>query len=162
MSKARPCAFVGMVFAVLVAGFSARSEPLYPGPIVAEVKRVIDGDTLVVDAFIWPNTRASDVAIRIRGIDTPERRGKCEQERLLAEQATAIMAQTFVPGQQVYITQVETGKYGGRYIASVRTLAGLDWAAFIQRQGLAATYQGRGPKQDWCAASLTSLVQPSS
>lgn len=148
------------LFVLAVFTPPARTEPLYPGPILAEVKRVIDGDTLVVDAFIWPNTRASDVSIRIRGIDTPERRGKCSQERALAKQATDIMAQTFAPGQQVYITQVETGKYGGRYIASVRSLAGLDWAAFIQRQGLAAAYEGRGAKQDWCAASLTSLIQP--
>ncbi len=147
------------LLSALVVTATALAEPLYPGPILAEVKRVIDGDTLVLDAFIWPNTKASDVSLRVRGIDTPERRGQCEQERQLAEQATTLMAQHFRPGQTVALYQIETGKYGGRFIAGVRNDAGLDWAAFIQGQGLAAPYEGRGPKQDWCAASLASLIK---
>lgn len=135
------------------AGWGVGAETLYPGPIVGQVKRVIDGDTLVVDAYIWPNTQASDVAIRIRGIDTPERRGKCQKERDLAERAKQLMAQAFPVGRRVYVYQVEAGKYGGRFIAAVRRDDGRDWANYIQQFGLAAPYQGRGAKRDWCSSN---------
>ncbi len=139
-----------MVTSVLLASASASAEPLYPGPILGQVKRVIDGDTLVVDAYIWPNTQASDVAIRVRGIDTPERRGKCQQERDLAERAKRLMIEALPPGQRVSVYQVEVGKYGGRYIAAVSSESGLDWATHIQSFGLAVPYFGHGAKQDWC------------
>lgn len=141
------------IFAVTLlspAGMAA-SETLYPGPIYGEVKRVIDGDTLVVDAYIWPNTQASDVAIRVRGIDTPERRGKCQRERELAEQAKRLMIAAFPPGHRVSVFQVEPGKYGGRFVAAVQGEEGLDWATHIQSLGLAAPYFGRGAKRDWCS-----------
>ncbi len=134
-----------------VSGARANEADRYPGPILGEVQRVIDGDTVVVDAYIWPNTQASDVAIRVLGIDTPERRGKCENEKALAEQAKQLMREAFSAGSIVELYAVEPDKYGGRYLAEVRRRDGLDWADYIQSTGLAVPYWGRGPKNDWCA-----------
>src|SRR5690606_516345 len=50
------------------------------GPIEARVLRVIDGDTLLVEARPWPQQKI-EVYVRIRGIDTPEIRSKCPQIR---------------------------------------------------------------------------------
>jgi endonuclease YncB( thermonuclease family) len=41
------------------------------GPVEAIVVKVIDGDTFVADAAVWPGQTVR-VNIRIRGIDAPE------------------------------------------------------------------------------------------
>jgi endonuclease YncB( thermonuclease family) len=121
------------------------------GPIAATVTRVIDGDTVEVDAQIWPGIVASGVSVRVDGIDTPERRGQCEQERQLAESAKLMMADLFAPGSFVELRNVRNGKFAGRVLADVSgDLAG-DWAQTITAAGLAVEYHGKGEKNDWCS-----------
>ena len=55
----------------------------------AEVVRVVDGDTIEVNAHYWPGHTWRG-KVRLRGIDTPELRGKCEIETLMALDANAV------------------------------------------------------------------------
>nr|WP_319513676.1 hypothetical protein [uncultured Cohaesibacter sp.] len=45
------------------------------GQVPAEVVRVIDADTVVVNAEPWPDVIISNISVRISGVDTPEKSG---------------------------------------------------------------------------------------
>jgi hypothetical protein len=53
------------------------------GPVSARIVRIIDGDTLEVEAHPWPG-HSVRVSVRLRGIDTPERRSQCADQRAAA------------------------------------------------------------------------------
>ena len=54
----------------LLAGAAARAADFIAGPIAVTPVRVVDGDTFVGDALIWPGHHLR-VVIRIRGVDAP-------------------------------------------------------------------------------------------
>jgi endonuclease YncB( thermonuclease family) len=116
------------------------------------VVRVIDGDTVVVNAHVWPQLTVEKASIRVLGIDTPELHGKCEAEKAMAKKAKAMMAEAFPPGTLVQLLGVKPDKYGGRFNARVLSADGQSWAALLFDAELAAPYTGQGPKRDWCAA----------
>lgn len=130
---------------------SAASSQTIRGPVSATVNRVIDGDTLDVDAKIWPDLVVKGISVRVDGIDTPERRGKCEQEKNLAETAKRTMAELFPAGSEVYLQNVRNGKFAGRVLADVSNQEAGDWAKTITDAGLAVEYHGKGEKNDWCS-----------
>ncbi len=131
---------------------SAAAAERLPGPVVADVQRVIDGDTLVVVAPVWFGI-AVTTSVRLRGIDTPELHGHCQREK---EQAAA--AKQYLAGQttaQVSLTNIEGDKYFGRVEADVATVpGGLNLAAVMLNSGLGRAYDG-GTRGGWCG--LASL-----
>jgi micrococcal nuclease len=92
------------------------------GPVLAEVERVVDCDTLAVRAQIWLDQDIC-VLMRLRGIDAPENNARCEEERRLAARANAYLAAA-VSGGAVTLSAVEGGKYHGRVLADVTTAEG--------------------------------------
>ncbi len=71
------------------------------------VVRVIDGDTLVMACAEAPQTR-----LRLAGIDTPELRGDCWQERLLAVRASLFLRwQLYRAGRIGLALSGETDRY---------------------------------------------------
>src|SRR5690348_9640474 len=52
----------------------------------AEVLRVIDGDTFEARINLWPGLEVT-TRVRLRGIDAPELRAHCDDERIKAEAA---------------------------------------------------------------------------
>ena len=70
---------------------TVRSEPgMYRWPIV----KVVDGDTLKVDARADMPPELARLHVRLRGVDTPEKggRAKCDAERRAGRAATAFTA----------------------------------------------------------------------
>ena len=57
-----------------------------PGPIPAEILDVLDGDTIAVRATIWLG-QAVETHVRLSGIDAPELRAHCAEEKEKAEAA---------------------------------------------------------------------------
>lgn len=51
--------------------------------VPATVVSVYDGDTFTVEARPWPGMTLR-TSVRVRGVDTPEIRGKCQAEKDLA------------------------------------------------------------------------------
>ena len=135
------------LFAVSAGIGSARAAEVIPGPVPAEVIRVIDGDTLTVEATIWLGQRLT-VNARIRGIDTPELHGACEREKAMAEAARSALAKMAEAGS-VRLTNIANGKYAGRVLADVETDDGTDVAAYMLATGLARPYDG-GARAGWC------------
>jgi endonuclease YncB( thermonuclease family) len=125
----------------------AHAREVFPGPVTAEVERVVDGDTLEVRARIWLGQELL-VLVRLRGIDAPEAGSKCEAERALARRAAAFLRAATETGR-VTLTDISGGKYYGRVLARVTTAEGRDVAAALERVRLARQYSG-GPRQPWC------------
>ena len=113
---------------------------------------MIDGDTVVVNAHVWPQLTVEKASIRVLGIDTPELHGKCAHEKAMAQEAKAMMAEAFPPGTLIQLLGVKPDKYGGRFNARVLSADGQSWAQMLFDAELAAPYTGQGPKRDWCAA----------
>lgn len=138
------CLAVVVAFAAVVG--PARAEVL-PGPVAADVIRVIDGDTLALRARIWIGI---DIVVnaRIRGIDAPELRGRCDAEKALAEDALARL-EALAAGKTVRLRRVENDKYAGRVLADIVTDDGIDLRAAMLESGLARPYDGGG-RAPWC------------
>jgi micrococcal nuclease len=116
------------------------------GPIPAQVVRVVDGDTLQVEARIWLG-QSVDVRVRIDGIDTPELHGACDAERQAALAARAFLEKR-LSDAAIQLRDVTYDKYGGRVLARVIDKDG-DVAAALIATGLARPYNG-GQRQPWC------------
>ena len=132
--------------ALALAAGDTSAETL-PGPIAAEVIRVVDGDTLALRARIWIGM---DIVVnaRIRGIDAPELRGRCATEKTLARSARAYLASLAADGR-VRLAGIENDKYAGRVLADVVTENGVDLGAAMLESGLARPYDG-GARAPWC------------
>jgi micrococcal nuclease len=121
-----------------------------PGPFTAEVLRAVDGDTLEVKVSVWLGLQVNTL-VRIRGIDTPEKRGRCPREIELAQKATELLRIETTP--RVVLRNVEGDKYFGRVDADVTTSPdGLDLGEAMLRSGLARPYAGE-KRGDWCGVA---------
>lgn len=135
------------VFLSSVIGFPAEARDVINGPVAADVVRVIDGDTIEVSARIWPDHRVH-TKVRINHIDTPELRGRCESEKVRAEEARLGLID-WVEQEQIYLTNVMFGKFAGRVVADVVRSDGSSAGAWLISQNLARTYEG-GRREGWC------------
>lgn len=139
--------FSSMIMCILT-GSHALGAAL-PGPVPAEVVRVIDADTIAVKARVWPG-HSVETRVRLAGIDAPEtRRPDCEAERALGERATALVAELLPPGSQVSLYEIELGSFAGRVLARIELADARDLGALLGEAGLAQPY-GRS---NWCPAA---------
>ncbi len=113
----------------------------------AEVLRVLDGDTFEARVNLWPGL-AITTRVRLRGIDTPELKAPCEDERAKAETAREALRTILAQGE-VGITEVTLDKYGGRVLANASTRGTPDVAATLLNSGMARRYGG-GRREPWC------------
>lgn len=115
----------------------------------ASVVKVTDGDTIRARVSIWPQ-QTVDTAIRVRDLDTPELKGKCENERGMARMAKA-RAELLMPvGSIVTLSNVDADKFGGRHDADVKLSDGRKLADVLVADGLARRYDGKGKRKGWC------------
>ena len=115
------------------------------GSFVALVLLVNDGDTFKARIEVWPGVEVQ-TAVRVRGIDTPEIKGKCQLEKDKAVAARERLRQLLV--SEVVVSKIELDKYAGRVDADV-VADGKDVAAVMIAEGLARPYTG-GARQGWC------------
>jgi micrococcal nuclease len=144
---ARAAPVIVLLLAGAVPLVLAGSGETLQGPIPAEVLRVVDGDTLEVEARIWLG-QGVQVSVRLRGIDTPELKGKCEAEREAAAKAKARLTQLVGDGE-VKLAEVGYDKFGGRVLARVSDSKGRDLAQALIADGLARAYDGKS-RRAWC------------
>ena len=113
----------------------------------AEVLRVLDGDTFEARVRVWPGIEIT-TKVRLRGIDAPELRARCEEERLKAVAARDAL-QAILDQGYVGIGAVTLDKYGGRVVADASTRATPNVSAALLGSGLARSYAG-GRRDSWC------------
>lgn len=111
------------------------------GPVRARIVRVVDGDTILVDATPWPQ-QSVRVYVRLRGIDAPELHAHCPAVRAAAETARDMLSQLVSGDSFISLRDVSGDKYFGRVLADVETPEGADLSAAMLSRDLAAPYSG--------------------
>ena len=146
-----------LLIACMLAAPSTHADEVKPrggrsfvkGPVPAEVLRILDGDTLLVDAMPWPDQHVR-VAVRLRGVDAPEMKAKCPAEREAAHAARAALVDLAGESGVVALHNVSGGKYFGRVLADVVTPAGINVGLELKARGLAVDYDGGRRKPLLC------------
>ncbi len=131
------------IFSAITPSFANTRAPGFwiEGPVQAEILRVIDGDTVEVRAFPWPQ-QAVTVKVRLRGIDAPEIHSRCEAERRRGNSARRALEGILSGIRMVSLTNVSGGKYFGRVLADLADEDGHDSASQLLAAGLVRAYSG--------------------
>lgn len=117
-------------------------------PVV--ITKPIDGDTFEVDARAWSPFPNLTWRVRIRGIDTPEKRSKCEPEKAAAKRAQEYAGAVLKRyDNKVWLQAVQHDKYGGRFDAVIILPNGKSLGDVMIAAGLARPYLG-GARRPWC------------
>ncbi|MEE8332869.1 MAG: thermonuclease family protein [Alphaproteobacteria bacterium] len=134
-------------FIALIPRSDAAPREVLPGPVPAELVRVVDGDSVLVSARIWLGQRVT-VSVRLAGIDAPEIRGRCDAERKRAHRAREFLVRRLKEGN-IALADIHYGKYAGRVVARLLDRDGVDLGAALVKAGLARPYAGRR-RLPWC------------
>jgi endonuclease YncB( thermonuclease family) len=143
---------LSLVIFFLAVGQSAPAASAYrliDGPVVAEVVKVIDGDTILVEAMPWPDHKVSTY-VRLRGIDAPELRSKCPTFRKAAHDAKSELASLLEGERMVQLTAISGDKYFGRVVADLQLSNGTRPADHLLEAGLVEPYSGRTKAKQPC------------
>lgn len=135
----------------VAVGFSfastAHAAKMFRGPVEANVVDVLDGDTFLADALVWPG-QSLRINIRIRGIDAPEMKSRCQTEHDAALRAREGLAK--ILGQEaIQISNIAGAKYYGRVLADVVAGNGKQVAEEMIGRSLVRPYDG-GKRAGWC------------
>ena len=116
----------------------------------AEIIKVSDGDTVVIAAPFLPAPLKPQLAVRIYGVDTPEKgfRAKCESENQRGLAATEFTKQAVNASAQRQVVLYDWDKFGGRVLGDI-ILNGQSLRAMLIANGFAREYYGEA-KQSWC------------
>lgn len=137
--------FVCVVLIVsMQPGVAAKS---FAGPVEAHVLRVIDGDTFLAEALVWPGHTVR-VNVRIRGIDAPEMRSKCAKEREAAHHARFLL-EALIGEMPVQVYNIGADKYYGRVLADVTNVHGTSVAEELLNKHAVRPYEGK-KKMPFC------------
>ena len=113
----------------------------------AEVIQVIDGDTFEARIHLWPGLDVT-TRVRLRGIDAPELKAHCPQEREMAEIARDVLNEMVASGR-LAIFNVGPDKYNGRVVADAATREVPSISAALIAAGHGRPYSG-GRRAGWC------------
>lgn len=116
----------------------------------AQILRVNDGDTVVISAPFLPSPLKPELAVRVYGVDTPEKgfRAQCPSEDARGKAATEFTKSAVGSTQKHQVTIYGWDKFGGRVLGDI-VLNGVSLRAELIRNGFAREYYGDA-KQSWC------------
>ena len=116
----------------------------------ANILRVSDGDTVVISAPFLPSPLKPELAVRIYGVDTPEKgfRAKCPQEDERGKMATKFTTSAVAKSVKRQVVLYDWDKFGGRVLGDI-ILDGQSLRSLLIQNGFAREYYGDA-KQSWC------------
>ena len=116
----------------------------------AKILRVSDGDTVVIAAPFLPAPLKPELAIRIYGVDTPEKghRAQCPSEDQRGQAASAFTKNAVATTQKHQVTLYGWDKFGGRVLGDI-ILNGKSLRSQLIANGFAREYYGEA-KTPWC------------
>ena len=120
----------------------------------AKILRITDGDTVVIAAPFLPAPLKPELAVRVYGVDTPEKgfRAQCESEKQRGEAASAFTKKAIesaaATGGKFQATLYGWDKFGGRVLGDI-LVNGQSLRAALIANGFAREYYGEA-KQSWC------------
>lgn len=116
----------------------------------ANILRVSDGDTIVIAAPFLPQPLKPELAVRIYGVDTPEKgfRAKCPAEDAKGKAASEFTKNLVANSQKRQVTLYAWDKFGGRVLGDM-ILNGQSLRSQLIQNGFAREYYGEA-KTSWC------------
>ena len=143
-----------LLLLVPVLAFAQGKVPAKSATYDAQILRVTDGDTVVIAAPFLPAPLKPELAIRVFGVDTPEKghRAQCPSEAQRGEAATAFTKKAIesaaAGGGKFQVTMYGWDKFGGRVLGDI-LINGKSLRAGLIANGFAREYYGEA-KQSWC------------
>lgn len=107
--------------------------------------KVRDGDTFIIDIPNIPDVFGKNIAVRIRGIDTPELNDSREEIRKISIQAKEELERLLLNAKEITLYNLGRDKYF-RLLASVK-VDNVDVSEYLIKKGLAKKYNGG--KKEW-------------
>jgi len=116
----------------------------------AQIIRVSDGDTIVISAPFLPSPLKPELAVRIFGVDTPEKghRAQCPSEDARGQAASEFTKNAVKSTKKHQVILYSWDKFGGRVLGDM-ILDGVSLRSELIRNGFAREYYGDA-KQSWC------------
>lgn len=116
----------------------------------ANILRTTDGDTVVVQALWVPDPLKKEIAIRIFGVDTPEKgfRAKCPAEDAKGQAASVFTKDLITKAVNKQYVIYDWDKFGGRVLGDI-VLDGKSLREQLITKGYARAYFGDA-KKSWC------------
>jgi endonuclease YncB( thermonuclease family) len=144
--------FLLVLLAVPLVAFAQTKAPKQPKGVMydAQIIRVSDGDTIVIAAPFLPQPLKPELAVRIYGVDTPEKgwRGQCDSEKQRGEAASVFTKNLVAASQQRQVVLYGWDKFGGRVLGDI-VLNGQSLRSQLIANGHAREYYGDA-KVSWC------------
>ena len=140
--------FIALIIAIALPAYAQKT----PQGVTydAQIIRVNDGDTVVISAPFLPAPLKPELAIRIYGVDTPEKgfRAQCPSEDQRGQAATQFTKNAVANSQKRQVVLYGWDKFGGRVLGDV-ILNGQSLRSMLIQNGFAREYFGEA-KQSWC------------
>jgi len=116
----------------------------------AQIVRINDGDTVVIAAPFLPAPLKPELAVRIFGVDTPEKsfRAKCDIEKQRGEQSSVFVKNLITSTKKHQVVLYDWDKFGGRVLGDM-LFDGVSLRELLIKNGFARAYFGDA-KQSWC------------
>lgn len=111
-----------------------------------------DGDTIRFNIPAVHPLIGEKISVRVRGIDTPELRGKCPKEKQMAKEAKEMLENILKKARKITLKETGRDKYF-RIVAHVEA-DGVDVNLVLFNSGLAVPYEGGTKNRDWCASGV--------
>jgi endonuclease YncB( thermonuclease family) len=142
--------FLLLLLAVPMIALAQGKMPKNSATYDAQILRVSDGDTVVIAAPFLPAPLKPQLAVRIFGVDTPEKgwRAQCPSEAQRGEMASQYTKQLVQSGRQFQVVLYGWDKFGGRVLGDI-IVDGQSVRQGLLANGLAREYYGEA-KQSWC------------
>ena len=146
--------FLVLLLLAPVLAFAQAKVPTNSATYDAQILRVTDGDTVVISAPFLPAPFKPELAIRVYGVDTPEKgfRAQCPSEAQRGEAASAFTKKAIesavAGGGRFQVTMYGWDKFGGRVLGDI-LINGKSLRAALIANGFAREYYGEA-KQSWC------------
>jgi len=142
--------FLALLLLAPVLVFAQGKMPKNSATYDAQIISVTDGDTIVIAAPFLPQPLKPQLAVRVFGVDTPEKghRAQCPQEAQRGEQATVFAKDAVAKSVKRQVTLYGWDKFGGRVLGDI-VLDGRSLRQMLIQNGFAREYYGDA-KQSWC------------
>ncbi len=139
-----------LLLAVPVLAMAQGKMPKNSATYDAQILKVSDGDTVVIAAPFLPAPLKPQLAVRIFGVDTPEKghRAQCPQEDQRAQLASKFTTTAIQSAKKHQVVLYGWDKFGGRVLGDI-LVDGQSIRQGLIANGLAREYYGDA-KQSWC------------
>ncbi len=145
-ANSAPLAAIALLLGCIALPVKGDIDPALGGRVT--FLRCYDGDTCTISIKGLPPVFGKKLGLRIWGLDTPEKRGKCPKEKRLALKARDRLLELIDGAEDVQLTKVQRGKYF-RIVAQV-FVDGEPVDSILIKEGLAVPYFGGTKVKNWC------------